>query len=570
MELVDYLRLLRRRWYVLVLALLLGAGGAVAETHQATKLYAASTTFYVAGPGGRPVSTLLAQDAQARIATYAALANSGPVVRQALAAVPAGIAVNDYSVNAAGVENTIFMRLGTQASTPQGAYQLALAYTKTLPRYISQFEQSGRSGTSTTIRVLEQPTVSSTPVSPKPTKNLLVGLGIGLVVGIFALFIVEALDNRLRTSEALERLTKLPVLATIPEEYGGEALVTTTKPRSSRAEAIRQLRTNLQFATVDRTLRSVVVTSSVPDEGKTSIAADLAITFAAIGKRVILVDADLRKPSVARIMGVDGAVGLTSILIGEVQLREALIPWGREGNLRILPAGARPANPSELLASARMGEVFGQLTDAADVVVFDTPPLLPVTDGAVLGARSDGVLLVARLNATARSRLVTAVGQVHNMELPVLGVVANFAQRSPDYRYYIQAGRGGRRRNTDQLINVAPAAPDSDGPGEFDQQASAVEDGERPPEPTDPAAESAPRHPRTPLTPISPAISATDPAADESGTAVATSPSPRRGAHNGREVEDAPDDAQPSPSGGRLSRRLRRQVSQAAGRPEAK
>lgn len=455
MELVDYLRLLRRRWYLLVAALIVGGLGATAATHQQPRLYRASTTFYISDQQGRPVSTLLASSAQDRIATYATLAGSSPVINRVLGALPAGIHVAHIGIAATGIPGTIFMQLNTQADSVSGAFQLAAAYTRVFPAYITQFEHAGAGADSTSLKILNPPAVSTNPISPNPRKNLLLGLGLGLLVGLCGLMIAEALDNRMRTPEDIERASGLSLLATVPSEHRSDPLVAATRPRSQRAEAIRQLRTNIQFAAVDRTMSSIIVTSALAGEGKTSVSANLAVTFGAMGKRVILVDADLRKPSVAEFMSVEGGVGLTSVLIGSVSLDDALIPWGRDRTVSILTAGPRPANPSELLASSKMSELLEQLKQRADVIVIDTPPMLPVTDAAVLGAQSDGVVLIARINGTSKQKIKAAAAQLRKLGLPALGVVANWADLTSDYGYYGTTGR--RRRADEELVDVAPA-----------------------------------------------------------------------------------------------------------------
>jgi non-specific protein-tyrosine kinase len=190
------------------------------------------------------------------------------------------------------------------------------------------------------------------------------------------------------------------------------------------AEAIRQLRTSVGFLGVDSSIRSLVVTSSVADEGKTTVAANLALALAQTGEKVILVDAELREPGIGALLGIIPDCGLTSVLLGAVDLGKALHRWTDEVSLQILPSGLVPPNPSELLASQRMREVLEELYKRATVVIFDAPALLPVTDAAVLASLTDGAVLVTRVG-TRREDLSVSAETLRHAGARVLGVVLN-------------------------------------------------------------------------------------------------------------------------------------------------
>lgn len=203
---------------------------------------------------------------------------------------------------------------------------------------------------------------------------------------------------------------------------GRERLISHFNPKSPIAEAYRQLRTNIQFSSLDNPVRTLVVTSTSPDEGKTTTLANLAVTIAQTESRVTLVDCDLRKPSVHELFGLASEPGLTSVLLGaeEIPYQDCGIP-----NLRILTAGPLPPNPSELLGSRRMSEVIARLKSEADYVLFDTPPVVIVTDAAVLATRVDGVLLVISAGKTRRELAQRAKGLLEKVNAPLLGVVLN-------------------------------------------------------------------------------------------------------------------------------------------------
>lgn len=455
MELLDYLRLLRRRWYLIVGGCILGLLGAFLMTQQESKVYQSNVTFYLSDPSGKPVSTLLATAAQARIASYIELANTQQVAQAAVNAVKEPISYHKLQVTGSGVPSTIFMRLTVRSDTPAAAYLIAQSYAKVFPPYISRFERDRQQGSDdTTLSVLQQPSFDSTPISPDPKKNAIVGGLIGLVVGLAGTVLIESADSRLRSAEEAERIAGVPLLASVPAHDRGELLVADTQPRSPRSEALRQVRTNLQFAAIDDPLRSLIVTSALPSEGKSSTTANLAVTCARSGQRVVVVDADLRKPALADYFRISDTPGLTTALVGNCSVEDALVSWGDHG-LCVLPSGPLPANPSELLGSEKMVKLLESLGERFDLILIDTPPLLPVTDAAVLATNCDGVLVVSRIGSTSRHRLTRAMETLGKLDVRVVGLVANFTKAVSEYNYY-EGRRRGRRRNSRAEDTAAP------------------------------------------------------------------------------------------------------------------
>jgi capsular exopolysaccharide synthesis family protein len=214
------------------------------------------------------------------------------------------------------------------------------------------------------------------------------------------------------------------------------SLITLTNPRSPISEAYRQLRTNIQFYSLDRPIHTLLVTSASPEEGKSTTIANLAVTFAEAGREVLLIDCDLRRPSLHRMFGLSNQSGLTAAIREERALAEVLLPTGIP-NLRLLPSGPLPPNPSELLGSQRMDRVVETLRDFADVLLFDAPPTIAVTDAVVLGAKMDGVLLVVSANRTKRDHAIRARRLLEKVNAKVLGVVMNNVKFDGSlYRYY--------------------------------------------------------------------------------------------------------------------------------------
>lgn len=213
-------------------------------------------------------------------------------------------------------------------------------------------------------------------------------------------------------------------------------LVTVAHPRSPVSEAYRQLRTSIQFYSLDRSIQTLLITSASPEDGKSTTVANLAVTFAETGCSVVAVDCDLRRPSLHKMFGLSNEAGLTALILDEKTLNDVLQPTDVP-HLRVLPSGPLPPNPSELLGSQRMERLIESLRSTADVVIFDSPPTISVTDAAVLGAKMDGVLLVVSVGKTKRDHVVRAKQLLARVNAKVLGVVLNNVKFDGSlYRYY--------------------------------------------------------------------------------------------------------------------------------------
>lgn len=284
---------------------------------------------------------------------------------------------------------------------------------------------------------------SSSPVRPKPITNALLTAVVGLILTGAIAFLIEYLDNTLKTSSDVERLMDLPVIGYIADmdikkkEY---AVYVSRQPRSLVSEAFRALRTNLEFSGVSRKLKTILITSSTPGEGKTTIAANLAAILAQGGKRVVLMDADLRRPQVHRFLGIPNRIGLTDIFREQVSLDQAICAWdGTEGVL-VLTSGSIPPNPAELLGSEKMEHILKELTALADYVVIDSPPTI-ITDAQVIASKVDGIILVIQPGKTQTDVAMAALEQMKRVEGKVIGVVMNRIPRNQSryyggYRYY--------------------------------------------------------------------------------------------------------------------------------------
>jgi succinoglycan biosynthesis transport protein ExoP len=302
------------------------------------------------------------------------------------------------------------------------------------------------------VRVLERAIVPGSPVRPKPVQNLLLGLMFGLGVGVGLAFAIEALDNTLKTQADVEQFLGTPVLGLVPmigAAPGGQAaqpgdnlrerdLGVFLDPKSVAAECCRSIRTNILFMSPDRPLKTMVVTSPSPQEGKTTTAINLGVTMAEAGGKVLIVDTDMRRPRLHRSFGVPNNTGISTVIVGKATLEEAIkrtdVP-----NLDVLTCGPVPPNPSELLHTERFGMVLADCARLYDRIILDSPPTSAVTDPAVLGNLADGVVLVIKAGETTREAAMHARRQLATAKARLFGVVVNaidFSNPAYGYEYY--------------------------------------------------------------------------------------------------------------------------------------
>lgn len=439
-----YLRVLGERWKLVALFVILATAVSILITATTEKVYQADVQIFVASAdtatsGGNYQGAAFVQ---AQVTTFANIVSSPDVlhkVQKDLNLPTGGQADSDLKseISATAPTGQSIVDLHVQDSSPARSAAIANSASRAFVKVVEGYYADAPGGQPLTLHVTDPATAPTSAVSPKPLLNISLGLLLGLLVGAALAVARDILDNRIKDSEELAKVAGKPTMGVVVDDPKAtrHPIATRAGTRNARAENFRQLRANLQFANVDEHPRVIAITSSIPTEGKTMVAMNLASTLAEAGFTVCLVDADLRRPTVAKVMGLPSPVGLTSVLIHQIDLSEALQNAG--SNLYVLSSGPTPPNPSEVLASSYVRDIIRSLLDKVDYVVIDTAPLLPVADGSEVAALADGVLLVARHKLTTDAQVRRATASLARVDAKLLGVVLNRVpnKRTGEYGY---------------------------------------------------------------------------------------------------------------------------------------
>jgi capsular exopolysaccharide synthesis family protein len=446
MDLQQYLRALRKFWWVILMLTLLGAAYGLRSASQAVPSYRASLTFFVVTSSPDPsVSAAVQGDqfAQRRVNSYVALLSTDRLAEMVAAHPDLDVTPRQVRRMIAGTGDldTVLLTATVTSTSRTLAQRVAEVLATEFVELVDQVETPEGVPRSVHLEVVSGPSVGQVPTRAALTTAIPTFLG--FLVGLGLAVFLEVRDLTLRSDEQLRELDTRPVLGTIPfdRRMVDDPLATATDGSSAVAESFRQLRTNLQFLTIDRPLQVLVVTSSLADEGKSVTSANIALSLLRSGRPTLVIEADLRRPKVAEYFGLDRAVGLTDVLAGRVGLDDALQRW-KGSDLVILPSGHLPPNPSELLGSEAMHHLIDRLRTRFEVVVIDSPPVLPVTDAAVLGAHSDGIVLVVRAGRATRHQVEESMRSLRAVNANVLGFVMTRVQlgRSSEYATYRRPG----------------------------------------------------------------------------------------------------------------------------------
>ena len=454
MELNDYLRILRAHWLGVLLIVVACVGAAEVYNLTQDKVYAANASGFVSTGGNQDPALGSVSDtlAKSRATSYVDLAKS----RATANAVIDDLGLEDSPGSLIGrisVEqppDTVLIKISAEGNTPNSAQELADAWVAALADQVAEIEDPQDRNRPGTLRLIpvEAAELPTAPISPNVPRNLLLGLALGLLLGLAYALVRSRLDRRLRSAAEVEQRFDVNVLGSIPltqdlnVEKEHRARIAIEQMRDARTgsgpgEAFRKLRTNLRFMNVDHPPRVIVVTSPESGDGKSTVAGNLAATIGMAEQPVILVDADLRRPTVATSFGLVEGAGLTDVLTGEATVDDVLQTVADVPQLKVLAAGTTPPNPSELLGSQTMRHLLQELAERATVIV-DTPPLLPVTDAAVVTAVADGAFVVVSAGKSLDTDLEAALNHLRVANARCLGVIFNRVSRKTTEGGYYQ------------------------------------------------------------------------------------------------------------------------------------
>ncbi|MDO5683371.1 MAG: polysaccharide biosynthesis tyrosine autokinase [Propionibacteriaceae bacterium] len=439
MEFKEYVRILRQQWLVVVAMMCVVISGAAVMTLMQTPRYTASTELFFRVAGGESVSDVAQGGyfSTAQLESYARVAKSRLVMDPVADRLgyPGGGEALMADTTTEAPPQLVVMVISVTNPDPVMAARAANAVGEATIARVEELSNDSRSPVRVKASPLATAEVPAKPSEPNAMRNLLAAAAAGLLLGWGAAFIRTLADNKVRSTEDVKRISDgLPTLGVISEGEGPQ-LEMLAAPSDPMAEAYRRVATNLRFVTVDSTHNSVLVTSSVQSEGKSTIASNLAIALADSGESVLLIDADLRRPTIASVFALEGAVGLTTVLGGQAEVEDVLqvspVP-----QLTLLAAGTLPPNPSALVGSLRMEALLDWAERNYDVVVIDSPPLLPVTDAAVLAPKCGGVVLVVSAGEVTKAELAESIAALERVDTTASGYVLNRAKANLSARAY--------------------------------------------------------------------------------------------------------------------------------------
>jgi capsular exopolysaccharide synthesis family protein len=453
MDIPQLLRALRAHWLLVVILATFGGALAGAYSWLQTPLYRTSAQLFISISGGGETGAAdLNQGgtfAERRVRSYANMVDSPAVTAEVINDLGLPYTTEELarSVSASSPLNTVLLNITVTDPSPERARDIANAVAVEFTHYVTELETpTGELVSPVKATVTKPALLPAAPISPNTKLNLALGIIVGLAGGGVIAALRFTLDKTIHGRRDIAAIADAAIVGEVADDSKTKKRpLIVDDPSSPRAEAFRRLRTNIRFLSIDEPIRSLVVTGSVPDEGKSTVAANLAIAIAQAGESVVLIDGDLRKASLASLFAVPGGVGLTSVLLGDVPLKDAMQQWRPDLPLHVITSGPIPPNPTELLGSRRLTETVEALLALNMVVIFDSPPLVPVTDAAVLARATQGALVVARVGFTRSDHLDTTIEALRNVDARILGVVANRVKNPENrYTYYVAQPSGWR------------------------------------------------------------------------------------------------------------------------------
>ena len=445
MELRQFFTTLQARWRFGLITFVLGVVATVLLVLSLAPQYGSTVKVFMSTPAGGTTEYVAAYTLQQRVASYADLAVDPAVLetvvdRLNLDETPGQLA---GQVSASVVTNTQTIQIAVTASTPEEAQRIAGAEADAVVALVKRLERPATAGqpAAVTAKIAADPSFSSTPVAPNVPLNLAAGVLVSIFLAIAGSLVRDLLDRTVKSRRDVETITSSAVLATLPFYPQVKKEPLSAETGGNLAEAFRVLRTNLQFVKLDAERQAILVSSALPNEGKTLTATNLAISMAQSGRSVLLIDADMRNPNVAELLGLENSVGLLSVLVGRTTIEQAIQP--HVSGISFMGTGPVAPNPAEVLESRAMRDLLNRVRLEFDTVIIDAPPMLPVADASILLTEVDGALLLVRHGSTTREQLRLAVERVETVGGRLFGCVLNRTpRRASDDAYGYGYGHG--------------------------------------------------------------------------------------------------------------------------------
>jgi capsular exopolysaccharide synthesis family protein len=467
MELIRYVRVLRHRlWMIIICPIVAALAGGIVSL-ALPPIYEAQVVVLVrpAQPLASTDPTVAALTSDQISRTYASLMTQRPLLESVSKEVGLNIRPEDLAkeITVTPEANTTILDVAVKDTNPALARELANHLTADLIAEVKGFQQQEtqvpNARTGDNLIVVSAAVLPDKPVSPNKTLNVAIAFAAGLLVAVGIAFLLDYLDQSIKTDEELtERLGLIAIghVAFAPAGKGSRAELVALVGQSPASEAYKALRTSLLFSTLDQELKTIVVTSPAPEEGKSRTAANLAVVLAEAGHNTVLIDADFRRPSMHKIFGRIRNVGLSNLILQDVPESEAITAVEKVPNLWLITSGPIPPNPSELLGSGRIRELIARLRSAFTYVILDTPPVNAVTDAAILAAAVDGTILVVEQGRTTFPALKHSKQLLDRVGVHTIGVVMNKVRTSAG-SYSYEYGNYGTP--PDELAEGEPGQP---------------------------------------------------------------------------------------------------------------